>query len=787
MKLESLLLEQPMMDKLAVVESPNGQQLEQDFGKLAFAFLRDRAPKLISNLIGFEIVESNPDGSRALGLFGFKIGSGIYYVPAFFMNNQIKGIVELYSRDQDQFVPLRESWINHILSRQSIDLGEPGEATVRESFTVPDFGIMASPPQLGAGGRDSGAIKASGAKEIMADLRAHFIKVAGQTLSMLETDPEMKQMLVGLVASYRGVPLAKTAAQDSKLIRFVKLAGGPGAAKTLAAWLRDPAYARAACTFYDPRDLLISEFSDRFEPKTAADKVTVVSTDDSPVAERTPENKTKLVHQGFYIDDKRSKDETSEAFDFVSDNSISNPAEPGVYHVLMTGGVNTVNVVMPNVPQFANRMVLVFDSKGNFFTAHARRVFVLGSKITPEEKESVYDKGIDPADMKIGETYVLVNENMKASCPFSVTGVVKGGDAQRFVVDYRNSIKYDCDRDDAGASLFTNAYDTVGGYPGTNHVNVYISPTAGQLRPMAESLVVPQKSWKAIRLNRPDDWRQREALERAFSPASYSEITENMIKAGAHDVHVNSDDGGLSYTIIMNEVNDVTGANFKSACVRLVKDYGLGVDDAEIMLKEAATKFKSRRLVKFAQVPSQVVPPPLPAINPGGYDQVVGVPVQNPQVSYTQGQTVVPPPRPSGPGSGVNVGGEAARQQASGAIGASNSAAGQAGATPDSLAQEAAQTGQQQVFDQASIGSMARTYDTSGMIDTFVPDFMKSLDKLGRLIFMFYWKNDDFAERFGSQDLNELEDSLTSVFRNYGDLILKLKQKTLTDEDRFYI
>ena len=32
MKLNSLLLEQPMMTKLSVVESPNGQQLEQDFG-----------------------------------------------------------------------------------------------------------------------------------------------------------------------------------------------------------------------------------------------------------------------------------------------------------------------------------------------------------------------------------------------------------------------------------------------------------------------------------------------------------------------------------------------------------------------------------------------------------------------------------------------------------------------------------------------------------------------------------------------------------------------------------
>lgn len=793
MKLNSLLIEQPMMEKLAVVETPNGQQLEQDFGKLAYAFLKDRAPKLLPSMIGFEIVESNPDGSRAVGIFGFKIGTGIYYVPVFFLNNQIKGMVEIYSRDTDSYVPLRESWVNHIVTRQSLDLGEPGEAKVRESFSVPDFGIMASPPQLGAGGRDSGSIKASSAKELMADLKQHFIKVAGNTIKMLENDPEMKAMLAGALGAVKGASFDKTAASKSMLVHFIKTAGGPVYAKALAKMLQDPVFAKSASAFYNYKDLLINEFDEKFRPVKKAEKVTVISKDDSLCAPCDPvkqEDKQKLVRQGFVINDKREDSEKAEAFDFVSEDRISNPTEPGTYHVIMTAGINTCNVVTPNVPSFGNRMMVVFDDKGNYFTAGSRRVFVNGDKVTPEEKQSTFDKGSAPDSMSIGKTYILINENMKSSLPFTVRSIIEGGDAKRYVIDYQDSIQHELCRDDAGAPI--TSYDYCGGYPNTSNINLYLSPSEGLIRATQDSLLVPEKSWKAIELNRPDNWNERKAMERAFAPATYAEVMEDMFNNGVHDVKVDSKDEGHAFSSSVDGVIDKDNMNFKSACIRLVKDYGLSVEDAEIMLKEAATKFKSRRLVKFAQIPMQVVPPAMPAMQQGGFDQTLGIPVQNPQVSYTQGDTVVPPMRPSGPGSGINIGGEASRQQAGGSIGASNTTSGQAGGPTagmdvNQMAQMAAQSGQQQVFDQTAIGGMARVYDTNNMIDGFIPEFMKSLDKLGRLIFMFYWKNEDFAERFGSEDMPSLEDSLGSVFKNFGDLILKLKQKTVTNEDRFFI
>ena len=72
-KFSELLAEAPAGVNKFAVEMPNRQQVEQDFGHMAFQFLRDRAPALLPSMIGFEVVEQEPDGSRAVGIFGFNI------------------------------------------------------------------------------------------------------------------------------------------------------------------------------------------------------------------------------------------------------------------------------------------------------------------------------------------------------------------------------------------------------------------------------------------------------------------------------------------------------------------------------------------------------------------------------------------------------------------------------------------------------------------------------------------------------------------------------------------
>jgi hypothetical protein len=68
------------------------------------------------------------------------------------------------------------------------------------------------------------------------------------------------------------------------------------------------------------------------------------------------------------------------------------------------------------------------------------------------------------------------------------------------------------------------------------------------------------------------------------------------------------------------------------------------------------------------------------------------------------------------------------------------------------------------------------------VIDSYVPELLKAMDRLGRVLFLFYWKNEEFVERYGSEDLAEMEDMLRGVFKSFGDLVLKLRQKAIDSD-----
>jgi hypothetical protein len=94
-------------------------------------------------------------------------------------------------------------------------------------------------------------------------------------------------------------------------------------------------------------------------------------------------------------------------------------------------------------------------------------------------------------------------------------------------------------------------------------------------------------------------------------------------------------------------------------------------------------------------------------------------------------------------------------------------------------AQNAFQQNQKEVFDTAMISSMLNTVRQSDLVDRYLPDLTKAMDRWGRILFLFYWHNEDFSERYGKQDLPELEDTLRNVFESTGDAVLFLKQKTV--------
>ena len=198
----------------------------------------------------------------------------------------------------------------------------------------------------------------------------------------------------------------------------------------------------------------------------------------------------------------------------------------------------------------------------------------------------------------------------------------------------------------------------------------------------------------------------------------------------------------------------------KAALFHLIRDHGLREKVAKKILRESERFGGARYRIKYAQPYETLMGPGAPSQLP-----------QSPQTDETFG--------------GVNTVGPISELQPVDDMSAqlTDPSIYDPMSPPDQgtmqVAQQAAQSGQQDVFDTALIGSMLKSVRQDSLVDKHLGDLMKALDRLGRILFMFYWHNEEFEERYGKQDLPELEDTLRNSFEILGDLVLFLKQKTV--------
>jgi hypothetical protein len=171
----------------------------------------------------------------------------------------------------------------------------------------------------------------------------------------------------------------------------------------------------------------------------------------------------------------------------------------------------------------------------------------------------------------------------------------------------------------------------------------------------------------------------------------------------------------------------------------------------------------------------------LPAIDP-----YTGIPVySSPYIDIVQGNFTGVPGRPPERGMtrGINIGGEVERNMGGAELPDEHTDS-LMGALPIDeearrLAEEAAAAGQRHVFDQAAIGGLVKVYDVASVVDSYIPEFMDTIDRLGRILFLFYWKHEEFNQRYGSDDVVQMEDRLRNVFKSLGELALQLKEKSV--------
>jgi hypothetical protein len=83
------------------------------------------------------------------------------------------------------------------------------------------------------------------------------------------------------------------------------------------------------------------------------------------------------------------------------------------------------------------------------------------------------------------------------------------------------------------------------------------------------------------------------------------------------------------------------------------------------------------------------------------------------------------------------------------------------------------------IFDAATLSSMAQSPALKDMVGAYLPNLEKSLDNVGRVLLTLWMDEGKIKSDIGNETFVSLEDNLRMVFKNLGDLILKMNQNSM--------
>ena len=425
--LNSLLAEQdtgtdPWLVKRAQ-EQPDEVQFAQDFSNLAFQFIQDRAPALMQYIVGFEVVDRSDNGTRAVGIFGFKIDGDYYYVPAFFLNSQVKGIDSILSKRTNSFVPLTEEWINFIINRKAKELGNEAPAADttqgdQSTFENPNF-LFLQRPTVGPLGGPRYSAKYASAPDVPWKFAEAWDAMRFDITQRCDGDPEFKKSLAGSICAMSGVrtPFKKEA--SSPIQDYILKVGGPKAERTFLNSLCNVKMANAAMEFYDSvKAFHVSDYPnhgrDCYMLRKQAQEISEKAPKVKITSDAENEDEAKeILEDGFTVRDTRPEEQKSDVIETDYEKNFQNPDKPGIYNVLVNGG-KTVKAYILNMDRVFHKganssMVVYFPDNKQMITAKSRDIFTEGGAIGGIK--DILDAAKQIKDVELRGNYIFVSKN----------------------------------------------------------------------------------------------------------------------------------------------------------------------------------------------------------------------------------------------------------------------------------------------------------------------------------------------------------------------------------------
>jgi len=357
--------------------------LESTFSDLAYARLQDKASGLLDYLLGFQMMKSDEDGSRAIGIFGFEIGKKIYYIPMFFLNGEVKGPDSIYSSESDMFSPVGEEWINTIINRFAPRIGE-ADSRDRNSrgVRVPNYTRLNQIP--------------GGLNKISADLLS------------VRTNTDLPDF--------------------ASAIRTLGVSQ-----EFLGACERHPKLAEAVAKFYDMVDFAPVTS----EAKVAAAKekpvILINSVAQEGVDQLTDDQREEVLRGGIAVIDKRPDTARSILYSTVTSHQLETPTGGGLYDVVMADGsvqaivVGVLNGQVSEIMGESTCFVITDDGKKSGYV-NRTKVYTRRKYEDLEYRKVLEKLSSDISKVTNNDVVTFLSLTGEATNPLRITNVIDSAD-----------------------------------------------------------------------------------------------------------------------------------------------------------------------------------------------------------------------------------------------------------------------------------------------------------------------------------------------------------------------
>lgn len=737
------------------------QAFATSFAQLATNQLSQKVPGIMQKMLGFQVIDKAEDDSRAIGFFGFDFGGSLVYVPAFFLRGEIRGLTSMYIKDKDLFVPLDEKWVEFIEAKKHEPLGQSVSGSPSDlGITSPDFS-QSSPFTYNAK---------------MSSLRMPTWARGG--LEMFASNPNAPRYkkLAGLVEGLRVSPPQI----GQKFLTMLK--GSPKLAEFV---LQNYDMEEIKDAILDTSSLKVA--SARFLDEVQQE-LQIITT---KIAGMSDDEKAELIKVGYVVRDSRKDTSTLIKTDVKTYN---NPTQAGYYKVLFKKGgfddAYVFNTFTVGAGRTKSGMIVFRPGEKFIHKATSRNILTDGAPgLSKTQWTKELEKlGKSPSSVTRGEIVIFVDKHGNATVPFRIDQVtsddgktyIKGTEQtwsdwvseplDKLPTDYdierRESYSRPLDPEAYGGmgvpcgvtcgSGFGNNYETVKQHKGQSEVIVTDKNLDGFVN-VGPKLLVPDESSRVIILGKdslyekssPDDWKEREKERTSRDTLGTANDVENGLRKSASLDRVKISIGDSGFSVQSDKVF-LNGLSKVAALEALTAKFRLHADDAKEILKTAMSRGADSFFVKHAVTMADISQP--------YFDGSINAMANNPVASNIKDPTTYSPrDKTPDPNFGEGGGNDMAQME------------------------EAAASGQKDVFDSAALGALININDPSEEINRYISDLILAVDRLGRILFMMYWHYDTFEERYEKQDLVSLEDNLINVFENLGELTLDLSQRAVVD------